>query len=458
MEFLLGIDVGTTSCKAVLVTPDGAERAHGWARTPWQTVPTGAEVDARALVDATLEAAREAVAGAGEARVAAVGVTSMAETGILLDRAGEPVAPAIAWHDSRGEDEAAALAAELGEDRFVVTTGLPATRLCSLAKLRWLREHEPAAARGVRWLNVGEWIVRALGGDELAELSLASRTGFLDRDRRDWWPDALSWAGVTRDFLPEPSPAGTAAGRASGTGVVDGAVLAVAGHDHLCAAIGAGATSDGDLFDSCGSAEALVRPVAPPVAADDVRRAVAGGVTVGWHAIDGRQALLGGFLSGLALGRFLDLLGIDDDAREELDAAAIAAPAGAGGLTVADIASDRASLVGIGAGTSPGLVWRAALEAAERHAAAIRETIAAVAGPADRLVVTGGWARDAAVQAVKRELLGDFDLPQVQEAGARGAALLAGCAAGIFGGVGDLPPLRAHDDYAGVGTGKEDAR
>src|SRR5215216_5560499 len=190
-ELLLGIDVGTTSCKAAVVSLDGAELAHGRAPVEWERVPTGAEIAPAGLVAAAVAAGGEALAGAPEGRVAAVGVASMAETGVLLDRAGEPLAPAIAWHDARGGEEAAQLAADLGAERFSERTGLAPRPLCSAVKLRWLRTHHPDTERAVRWLNVAEWVVRGLGGEQLAELSLASRTGWLDIHGRSWWDEAL---------------------------------------------------------------------------------------------------------------------------------------------------------------------------------------------------------------------------------------------------------------------------
>ncbi len=446
-EVLVGVDVGTTSCKAAVVEVDGAELARGSVRTPWRNVPTGAELDPVELLEAALGAIHEALSAAPKARVAALGVTSMAETGVLLDAGGKPVVPAIAWHDRRGAREAALLVAELGAERFVERTGLPPSRLCSLAKLRWLRTNDVSAARGARWLNVAEWIVRGLGGEETAELSLAARTGFLELERRSWWSDAVEWAGFATNLLPEPAPAGTPAGHAA---AFDGAVLAVGGHDHLCAAVGAGATRPGDLFDSCGSAEALVRAVPPPVPVEVVRRAVAGGLTVGWHVFGGHNVLLGGFLSGLVLQRFLDLLGSGEDEREALAAAAIAAPHGAEGLTVLDLTSDTASLAGIGPGVSPGLVWRAALEATAAHAATIKGVIESVAGRSERLVVSGGWTHDPAMRAVKRQLLGSFERPPVAEAGARGAALLAGVAAEIYGSIEDLPTVKPAREVVGT--------
>ena len=440
-ELLLGLDLGTTYAKAAVVTLDGRERSHGRAPTPWRAVPTGAEMDPRDLVRAAVDAARDAL-GSTEGRVVAVGIASMAETGALLDAAGEPVVPMIAWHDTRGDAEAEEVGAAIGPERFSERTGLPVSRLCTLSKYRWLRTNVPAAARGVRWLNVAEWVTKALGGEEVAELSLSSRTGFLDLDGRTWWEESLGMAGVPPGFLPDPVSAGSPAGRVTETlpEAVD-AVLTVSGHDHPCASVGAEATRRGDLFDSCGTAEAFVRPVDRPLGAEDVRRTVAGGATVGWNAVPDQQALMAGFVSGLALRRFLHLLAVDEDERDGLEAAALAVPPGAEGLTVVGVTDDRSTLQGITASAGPGHVWRAAVEAVTRHGADVLETIQSVAGDPARLVVTGGWARSPTVRAVKRAMLGPFEEPVVTEAGARGAALIAGIAAGVFKGFEDLPSV-----------------
>jgi sugar (pentulose or hexulose) kinase len=445
-ELLVGIDVGTTLCKAAVVrAADGAEVAHGSARTPWTEVPTGAELAPERLLEAALAATAAALEHAPAGPVAGVGVTSMAETGVLLDPTGRPVAPAIAWHDARGEAEAARLGADLGADRFPARTGLPVRPLWSVAKYAWLKAHHPAVADAVRWLGVAEWVVHGLGGEQVAELSLASRTGLLDLERRAWWDEAVAWAGAPPGLLADLVQAGSPAGRAGDRlPRLAGATLTVAGHDHLSASVGAGATRPGDLFDSCGTAEALIRAVPPPVAPADVRRLVAAHVTVGWHVLPGRQALLGASRAGLALRRFLALLGVDDQAREALDGAAAAVPPGSRGLVVEDVFGDRSTLEGIGADPSPALVWRAALEAVTGRAVELRAHIESVAGPSRRLVLAGGWSNNPAARSVKRAMLGPFDRPPVIQAGARGAALLAGVAAGRFAGIDDLPDPGRH--------------
>ncbi len=438
-ELLVGIDVGTTSAKAAVVTPEGEELALGRARMPWTVVPTGAEMAAETLVATALAAAGDALDQVPDGRVVALGVTGMAETGVVLDRAGRPVAPAIAWHDARGEPEAAALGRAVGTQEFVRRTGLALRPLCSAAKYGWLRRHSPATAEGRRWLNVAEWVVHALGGDQLAELSLSSRTGWLDLATRDWWGDALDASGAPAGFLPPLVLAGSPFGKASaGPPRLQGAVLTVGGHDHHCGAVGVGATGDGDVFDSSGTAEAFIAPVAPTVPGDDVARLVAAGVNVGWHVVGGRQALLGAQRAGLHLQRFLDLLGVSETERAALDAAAAALP-DAGGVTVEGFEDERATLSGLPPSPHPALVWRAALEAMARRSAEILAAVEQGAGPTRRLVVGGGWARSAAVRQTKRAHLGPFTHPRVREPGARGAALLGAVAAGLHPEVAALP-------------------
>ena len=442
-ELLLGLDLGTEFSKAAAVDLEGVERSHGRARTPWHAVPSGAEMDPSALVDAALAAARDALKGEAPGRVVGVGVTSMAETGVLLDAKGEPVGPMIAWHDTRGDPQAVEIAEVFGANRFVERTGLPVSRLCSLSKYRWMRANLREAKRGVRWLNVAEWMVRSLGGREVAERSLSSRTGFWDLAARGPWDEVLGWAEAPRGLLPEAVDAGVPAGRADTTlEGAGGAVLTVSGHDHPCAMVGSGATRPDDVFDSCGTAEAFVRAVPPPMPPAAIRRAVDGGVTVGWHVLPGQLCVMAGFLSGLALQRFLSVLGVDAERRADLDVSAVRIPAGSEGVVVRDVIADHAALEGIRPQSTPAHVWRAALEALSRHGAKMLVTIESMAGKTGRLVVTGGWARSPAVRAVKREILGPFVEPVVDEAGARGAALIAGIAAGVFRDTADLPPVR----------------
>lgn len=461
-ELLLGIDAGTTYTKAAVVTTDGVERRHGRALTPWCTVPTGAEMHPSGFVDAALEAARAALAPQGrtplDGSIVAVGVTSMAETGVLLDRDGEPAAPCIAWHDTRGEAEADDLARAIGAPEFTAHTGLPPSRLCSAVKLRWLRANMTESSRGERWLNVAEWLVHSLGGDQIADPSLASRTGMLDVGRGEWWGDALGWAGAPPGLMPELREAGAPAGRVDRLlPEAGGAVLTVSGHDHLCAAIGAGATRLGDTFNSCGTAEAYVRGLRPPVEDGVVQSAVGGGVCVGCHVIPGWRALMGGFSAGATLQRFLSLLGAEGEAaRTALESAALESATDEDDLRVENVGEEHMALTGITGRPSPAAAWWAVAAAVVERGAGILATIEAAAGDTERLVVGGGWSRSPTLRQLKAARLGSFLEPQVQEAGARGAALIAGRAVGLYPTLAQLPPVKY--EHFGPAPGRVEPR
>ena len=445
-QLLLGIDVGTTYCKALVLDAEGEELGEARERTPWTPVPTGAEIDPHALARAALAVASRALAASPTGVVAAVGIAGMAETGVLLDRHGEPVTPAIAWHDTRGTEEAQAIGADLGRRRFAAQTGLPASALCSLSKLGWQRSHVPDAAAAVRWLGTPEWIARSLGAADVAELSLASRTGMLSLRDRAWWPEALAWLGVPESFLAEPVPAGTPVGRVGDAlPAARDAIIAVAGHDHVVAMVGAGATADGDVLHSAGTADVFVRGVPAPLEPERVVDAVASGVTVGWHVVPERLALLSGNELNVALASVLQLLGVDGQAeRDALTAAAAKLGPAEATLRLEGVGGDRPmSLHGIAPGMSRAHVWRAALEAGADLSAATLARSDAVGGPRKRIVATGGGVRGAGARVVKEERLGPIEWSPVQEATARGAAVLAGVAAGLHDSVDALATTAA---------------
>lgn len=443
-DVLLGIDLGTTFCKAGVIDLAGRELAQARVRTPWQEVPTGAELDPYQFVEIARQAALAALAQVPGVRVLGIGFTSMGETGVLLDEQGRPLAPAIAWHDLRGDAETLEIAERFGAEAFTRRTGLPATRLCTLAKLRWLTKQEPDLRRAWRWLNVAEWVAYAWGAEPAAELSLASRTGFLDLRSQAWWEETLEWLGFAPSLLPPLVAAGTPVGRAR-PGLLpgaEGAVLTIGGHDHPCAAVGAGVVESDTVLDSNGTAEALVRAVSPQLTDEQILAANRGGVTVGWHAVPDSWSLLGGILGGKALNRFLRLLGCSAADLAALDAQALALPPAEPLPRITGITADEANLLGIGWQTGPAHVWRAAHEALAREARSILAVMEQVAGPVDRIVAIGGWTRSPLVRQVKQSVFGQLDYPPIEEAGTRGAALLAGLAAGIYPRFSELPSVQ----------------
>jgi sugar (pentulose or hexulose) kinase len=462
LELLVGLDIGTTMTKAAVVGPAGDELSWGRVPTPWRAVPSGAEAGPADILDAALQAIGAALGAAPPGQVVGVGVTSMAETAVLLGKDGRPVAPSIAWHDDRGEEEATNLKKVFGETAFSERTGLVASPMCTLTKLAWFSRHSRPPA--VRALSVADWVVHSLGGEQVAEASLASRTGALCLVGRRWWAEGLEWAGAPPDLFGPVVQAGELVGRITLDALrrapaarnfpealerLQGAALTSAGHDHMCIAAGLGAIGAAQVLDSCGTAEAFVMTLAP-LDGPAVSSAVQAGVSVGWSAVPGRYALLSGQMLGLLFERVLALLGVaGPEAMAALDAAAQGAPAGSLRVVKEDLGS-RASILDLGPTASPAALWSAALNCLSDGAQRIVGVMKAIAGPAeeaDELVLCGGWARCTGLRQRRQDLFPSVRWPAVTEAGARGAALFGGCAAGLFSGPAGFPvpsdqPLR----------------
>ena len=216
---VIGIDIGTTSAKAVARSTSHRGAPYVEQRTPWQTGGCGqTEIDPYRLVSVAVDligrAVRAAESAWGPVRVRSVGVTGLAESGVLLDAAGRPSAPVIAWFDHRGGSEIEQLGREAPgfAATFERTTGLRWSSQASIAKLLWLRASGYPAGQASTWLSVPEWIVFALGGDPVREPSLASRTGLIDQGTGEVWPDALAAAGLSARILPGERPAASPPG------------------------------------------------------------------------------------------------------------------------------------------------------------------------------------------------------------------------------------------------------
>jgi sugar (pentulose or hexulose) kinase len=436
-DIVLGLDVGTTSSKAVAHAVSRPGTPYVEQLTPWHTHACGqTEIDPYRLLDLAIDLIGRAVQAAeaawGLVRVRGIGVTGLAESGVLLDAAGRPAAPVIAWFDHRGGNEIE----QLGRTdpgfaaRFARTTGLPWSSQASIAKLLWLRASGQPAGPGWTWLSVPEWIVFALGGDQVREPSLASRTGLLDQGTGQPWPDALAAAGLPARILPAERPAGAPAGYLDHAGVVAaaaGAVLTVAGHDHPVAAIGVGAVEADELFNSSGTADVLARSI--PGTLDEAQRqaVVDAGWSLGRHVLPGTSLLLAGVSGGLLLRRVLGALGAESaDARAALDQASLnVADLPAGLAVTGDGRTSDDVVIRLQDGATPASVWTAAVRYTADQARLLLSDIEKVVGPHRQAVAAGGWTRMASVRAAKAAAIDAMSFSAVVQPGVTGAALLA---------------------------------
>ena len=257
---LLGLDIGTTTIKAAAYDPE-LGRVVGLAARPTPTdhpAPGLSEHDPEALWETVCTCLRDVCRGgvspsgaAGEAtsplRIAGLAIASLAEAGVPVDAAGQPLCPIIAWYDRRSEPQATWLHQQIDADEMHAITGQRVTASFGVCKWLWIREHWPdAAARMATWLPVPSYLLLRLTGAVATDHSQASRMLTFDQRSRDWSDRICAVAGLRRDQLPSAFPGGTvigtiAAAAAAQTGLPIGTPCSLGGHDHLCAALAVGA-------------------------------------------------------------------------------------------------------------------------------------------------------------------------------------------------------------------------
>jgi sugar (pentulose or hexulose) kinase len=441
-EILIGLDLGTTSAKAIARDLLDRQVALVEARTPWTSVSRGTETSPQALLALSLglltDAARRAEEQVGPVRVLGVGVTGLAESGVLLDPAGAACAPVVAWFDKRGSSELehAGVRAPALPGQFPRRTGLPWDCQATLAKLLWLQGTGLELTAGHRWLSVPEWVVHRLGGLRVREPSLASRTGLIDQATGAVWLEGVATAGLPVTLLPEPAPAGTGVGALRFAGLprsLQGAALTVAGHDHPVAAVGVGAVGTDELFNSSGTADVIARSL-PGTLADDQRELlVRAGLSAGAHVVPHTTLVLGGVRGGLLLRRILGALGAQNPPeRDRLDRAALDVLELPPGLEIAGAGptGDDVALR-LRDDVAPASIWAAATRYTAGETRLLIESIERVVGPHQRAVASGGWTRMESVRAAKRAAIQHLTFSDLAEPGVVGAALLAATAAGV---------------------------
>ncbi len=427
---LIGIDIGSTTCKVQAVGFDGAHLSLGSVPTPWQDSVHGRQLDCEVLFTQLLTSVSKV---AGAHRALGIGVTGFAESGVLIDGSGNPLAPVLPWYDQRGSDVLARIDAGFGARGFSAIAGLPLNLKPSIMKFNWLMNSVAPRSAWSRWLSVPEWFAYRLTGEIFTEPSLASRTGLLDIIASAEARDLLDCVGAPHGLLSTLRHAGEDWGKVRPEfGALSGAVVTVCGMDHLVAGVGVNATGQADLLDSCGTGEALIRRLPDAgIGRDLLVSAMDQEIAIGRDIFEGQVQLTTSLRSGIGMWRFLKLMGKGEQDMDALDEAAVRLSTTPSSPVVDRVWLETASLSNIGYEPDPAAVWRAAVEAVQRRALVLVERMQSFAGPHDRIVATGGGLRSALVRSLKRDFLGPFEQPDIIETASRGAALFAGMAANV---------------------------
>jgi xylulokinase len=445
MTLLLGVDIGTTATKAVLLDPDRGLVAEAQRPvTLFSDHPGWAEED----VDewwANLAALSAELAGHGQP--AAVGVSGMVPCVVLQDAAGRPIRRSIQQNDARATVEIEELSAELADADILERTGSPVTQQSVAPTIRWLARHEPESlSAAATILGSYDAMVSRLTGGRSVELNWAVESGLYDLDTADWAPDVLAAIDLDPARLPAVRRPADIVGRvtasaAAQTGLRVGTPVIAGSADHVASAFAAGLVREGDLLVKLGGAGDILLTTSVPVT--DERLYLDMHLSPGLYLPNGCMASSGSFI------RWFQRELADGTSLERLDAQAGAAGPGAGGIvalpymlgekTPLNDPQARGAFVGLSLSHRRGDLFRAVLEGIAygfRHHLDVFEELGLSPG---RVRVTNGGARSALWTQITADVIG---LPLERLRSHPGSALGVAFAAGI--GVG------AFDDWSDI--------
>ena len=456
----LGLDIGTSGVKAILVADDGDVVAN--ATTPLQLVtpqPGWAEQDPESWWQASVASIRAVLAGRPTADVMSIGISGQMHSSVFLDAQGEVIRPALLWCDGRTTAECKEITKRVGgESKLRDLACNPALEGFTLPKVLWLRNHEPDAfARLATVLLAKDFVRYRLTGALATEPSDASATLMYDTAHLRWSSEILGAVGLPTSLVPDVGGSaeilGTITSQASKlTGLKERTPVVGGGADNACGAAGVGAITPGEAVTSWGTSGTVLAPMMQP-RVDPTLRA-----HTFCHVVPNMWYMMGVVLSaGGAFAWYRDQLARDlaggYHVNEQLSLEAESVAAGADGVTFLPYlqgertphrdASARGAFVGLSLAHSRAHLTRAVFEGvcfALRDSVSILEELEL---SPSHMLLTGGGAKSPFVRRLQSEV---FGLPVCtvnrEEGPAYGAALLAAV------GVGAVPDLAAAADVS----------
>jgi len=266
MDYLMGIDLGSTSLKAVIYDRDGSAVARGSRPTerfhPHSEHPEWTVWDPEQIWGGTAAAIRDALAALDDpGQVKAVAVTGMGMDGVPVDEEGKWLYPFISWHDPRTGPQLDWWQENIGAEKVFSIGGNPLWPINSALRILWVAQNEPEVfARTEKWLLIEDFLNFMLSGRRATDYSMASCTLLFDQRKLDWSDQMLEASGIDRRLMCDAHPAGTVlgevtAGASNATGLAPGTPVVLGGHDHLCGALPVGAFRPGVVLDVTGTWE-----------------------------------------------------------------------------------------------------------------------------------------------------------------------------------------------------------
>ena len=440
--YLLGIDLGASSLKATLVTPDGVVKASASAPVTTHVRQFGwAEQDPAEWLSALRAAVPEVLAKASVAPelIVGIGISAGAHIPVLTDATGAVLRPAIMWSDQRAAEQAAALHQLAGEQ--IIKTGLNRVNpTWTLAMLAWLQAHEPAVMANVRRLYLAKDFLRyCLTGTWETDYSDAVGALLADDATKNWSPMLAGLIGLDLSILPPIVPAtqivgGVTPQAASQTGLLAGTPVVCGANDTTVEFFGVGGNTPGIGGVKLATAGVLFLAtkgavVNPPVSCYP-------------HIMPGLYYTATGTNSCASAHRWVRDLMFTEGGFEAMDALASAAPLGAGGLLFHPYLQGerapywdpllRADFVGMTISHTPMHFARAVYEGIAFSIRDLLDAARALGLSFGSIRLMGGGAKSACWRQIIADVTGlTVERTEIGDA-SFGAALVAGIGVGLF--------------------------
>ncbi len=323
MDYLLGIDVGSTSMKALVYDLDGNVISQGSHPTEsiandpdhpnWQVYLPDHIWDgiASAIHDAVSQISQPGL-------IKAAAVTGLGADAVPLDTNGEPVYPFINWICTRTTPQFEHWLEIVGLEKTFEITGWQPFIWSTVLRFIWLKENKPELARKVhQWLIIEDFVNYKLTGKYSTDYTDASPTLLFDQRKLGWSDEMLNLAGLNKAMFPTPQPSGSFIGEVTNeasekTGLLPGTPIYQGGHDYLVGALAAGAVSEGKFIDVTGTWELVITPTAKPQWTSEIRKL---GLTVEAHSAPGMYCIWAGGTAASMLEWYKDQLGSEAQAR-----------------------------------------------------------------------------------------------------------------------------------------------
>jgi len=452
---LLGLDVGTTGCKAIIFDLQGRILGQGYQEYPLiYPQPGWAELDSDGVWAATGQAIRAASEQAGRADpVRALAISTQGEAVTPIDRQGRALANTIVTFDSRTIPQSEWWEATLGRQAIFQISGQPLHPMYTINKIMWWKQHRPELYQQAwKFLCYGDLTSYRLGADPGIDYSMACRTMAFDLHQERWSEQILDLAGVEAGRLATPAPSGTVIGKVSRAaadelGLPVGAAIVTGGHDQPCGALGAGIIEPGVAMDATGTVECITPAFDHPVLTDAMLQY---NYPCYCHVAPGMYvALAFNFTGGSLLRWYRDVLGKQERDEAEvsgLDVYHIMLGLAADGPSSVFVLPHftvtgtpwldnyaKGAILGLSLATSKGDLIKGMLDGITYEMRLNLDYLAEAGVQINKLRAIGGGAKSAIWLQLKANI---FNRPvyvlSVSEAACLGAALLAGVAVGEY--------------------------